>query len=210
MRGGNTALANTKINLFFVEAAFLAMTSFALSANAQIDQQSQAELTAPLEPLRPGVTEIQIFDELLAHNALRSATLLEYSALRTYQVVDLKGKVHAEEVGRMEYRAPDQKTFVITSKNGSGMVRRLALNPLIASEIETTAGKQHHDSAISPSNYVLEPLGEQQVALTTASSCGQSLSGKTSICLKARSGLTLKITRLSGLKAIRQRSFLSG
>ena len=163
MRGGNTALANTKINLFFVEAAFLAMTSFALSANAQIDQQSQAELTAPLEPLRPGVTEIQIFDELLAHNALRSATLLEYSALRTYQVVDLKGKVHAEEVGRMEYRAPDQKTFVITSKNGSGMVRRLALNPLIASEIETTAGKQHHDSAISPSNYVLEPLGEQQV-----------------------------------------------
>jgi hypothetical protein len=46
---------------------------------------------------------------------------------------------------------------------GSALVRRLALNPLIASEIETTAGKQHHDSAISPSNYILEPLGEQQV-----------------------------------------------
>ena len=43
------------------------------------------------------------------------------------------------------------------------MVRRLALNPLIASEIETTAGKQHHDSVISPANYALEPLGEQQV-----------------------------------------------
>lgn len=139
------------------------MTSFALSANAQIDLQNEAELTAPLEPLRPGVTEIQIFDELLAHNALRSATLLEYTALRTYQVVDLKGKVHAEEVGRMEYRAPDQKTFVVTSEKGSGLVRHLALNPLIASEIETAAGKQHHDSAISPANYVLEPLGEQQV-----------------------------------------------
>jgi hypothetical protein len=163
MRGGNTAPANTKINLFFVEAAFLAMTSFASSANAQIDQQGQAELTAPLEPLRPGATEIQLFDELLAHNALRSATLLEYTALRTYQVVDLNGKVHAEEAGRMEYRAPDQKNFVVMSEKGSGLVRRLALNPLIASEIETAAGKQHHDSAISPANYTLELLGEQQV-----------------------------------------------
>jgi hypothetical protein len=39
----------------------------------------------------------------------------------------------------------------------------LALNALIASEIETTAGKQHHDSAISPANYTLDLLGEQQV-----------------------------------------------
>jgi hypothetical protein len=163
VRGGNTASANTKINLFFVEAAFLAMTSFAPSANAQIDQQNQAQLTTPLRPLRPGVTQIQLFDELLAHSALRTATLVDYTALRTYQVVDLQGKVHAEEVGRMEYRAPDQKKFVLTSEKGSGLVRRLALNPLIASEIETAAGKQHHDSAISPANYVLEPLGEQQV-----------------------------------------------
>lgn len=163
MRGGNTAPANVKVSLFFVEAAFLAMTSFALSANAQLDQPSQAKLADPIEPLRPGVTEGQIFDELLAHNALRTATLLDYTALRTYQVVDLSGRVHAEEVGRMEYRAPDQKTFVVSSETGSGLVRRLALNALIASEIETAAGKQHHDNAISPANYVLEPLGEQQV-----------------------------------------------
>jgi hypothetical protein len=155
--------ANTRISLFFFGAAFLAMTSFAISANAQLDQQVHAALTAPIEPMRPGVSEVQIFDELLAHNALRSATLLNYTALRTYRVVDLQGKVHAEEVGRMEYLAPDQKKFVVTSEKGSVMVRRLALNPLIASEIETTAGKQHHDSVISPANYALEPLGEQQV-----------------------------------------------
>jgi hypothetical protein len=163
MRGRHTIAPNTKINLFFVEAAFLAMTTFAVGANAQVDQQGQPELTAPLEPLRPGITETHIFDELLAHNALRSATLQDYIAIRTYQVVDLKGKVHAEEVGSMEYRAPDKKTFVVTSEKGSLLVRRLALNPLIASEIETAAGKQHHDSAISPANYTLEPLGEQQV-----------------------------------------------
>jgi outer membrane lipoprotein-sorting protein len=146
-----------------VDAAFLAMTTFAVGAHAQLNQRGQTELSTPLEPLRPGVTAIQLFDELLAHNALRTATLLDYSALRTYQVVDFKGKVHAEEVGRMEYQAPDQKKFMVTSEKGSGLVRRLALNPLIASEINAAAGKEHHDSTISPANYTLEPLGEQQV-----------------------------------------------
>lgn len=163
MRRRNTTTPNTKIRLFFVDAAFLAMTTFAVTAHAQLNQQGQTELSTPLEPLRPGATAIQMFDELLAHNALRAATLASYTASRTYQVVDLKGKVHAEEIGQMEYRAPDQKKFVVTSEKGSGIVRRLALNALIASEIETTAGKQHHDSAISPANYTLDVLGEQQV-----------------------------------------------
>jgi len=163
VRGRNTTTPNTRIRLFFVDAAFLAMTTFAISAHAQLNQQGQSELTSPLEPLRPGITAAQIFDELLAHNALRAATLVNYTAFRTYQVVDLNGKVHAEEIGQMEYRAPDQKRFVVTSERGSILVRRLALNALIASEIETAAGKQHHDSAISPANYTLDLLGEQWV-----------------------------------------------
>lgn len=156
-------MPNTRIRLFFVDAAFLVITTFAITAHAQLNQQGQSELTTPLEPLRPGVTAIQIFDELLAHNALRATTLMNYTASRTYQVVDLNGKVHAEKVGQMEYRAPDQKKFAVTSEKGSVLVRRLALDALIASEIETTAGKQHHDSAISPANYFLDLLGEQMV-----------------------------------------------
>jgi Outer membrane lipoprotein-sorting protein len=159
----NTTTPNTKIRLFFVDAAFLAMTTFAVGAHAQLNQQGRTELTTALDPVRPGVTAVQIFDELLAHNALRAATLLDYTSLRTYQVVDLNGKVHAEEVGQMEYRAPDQKKFAVTSEKGSALVRRLALNALITSEIETTAGQQHQDSAISPANYTLDLLGEQQV-----------------------------------------------
>jgi hypothetical protein len=69
---------HTKIRLFVVDAAFLAMTTFAFSAHAQLNQQGQNELATRLEPLRPGVTAIQIFDELLAHNALRAATLVRY------------------------------------------------------------------------------------------------------------------------------------
>jgi outer membrane lipoprotein-sorting protein len=163
VRGRNTTTPNTKIRLFLVDAAFLAMTTFAVSAHAQLNQPSQTELTTPLDPVRAGVTAVQVFDELLAHNAFRAATLLNYTASRTYQVVDLKGKVHAEEIGQMGYQAPDQKKFVVTSERGSALVRRLALNALIASEIETAAGKQHHDSAISPANYTLDVLGEQQV-----------------------------------------------
>jgi len=63
----------------------------------------------------------------------------------------------------MEYWAPNRKKFVVMSEKGSALVRHLALNALIASEIETAAGKQDHDSAISPTNCTLDLLGEQQV-----------------------------------------------
>jgi len=157
------SLATPKVRLFLATGAFLAVTMFTVTANAQRNERGESELTTPLEPLRPGVTAIQIFDELLAHNAFRAATLMNYTVSRTYQVVDLQGKVHAEEAGQMQYRAPDQKSFSVTSEKGSVLVRRLALNALITSEIETAAGKQHHDSAISPANYTLNLLGEQRV-----------------------------------------------
>src|SRR5712671_7052195 len=44
-----------------------------------------------------------------------------------------------------------------------GLVRHMALNPLINSEIEAAAGKEHRDSAISTDNYSLNLLGEQQL-----------------------------------------------
>ena len=156
-------MPSAKISLFLVAATFIALTTFAGGAKVQVHQTSEPGPTAPLEPVQPGVAEDQIFAELVAHNETRNAALLEYTALRTYQVTDLNGKVHAEEIGRMEYRAPDKKTFVVTSEEGSGLIRRMALNPLIASEIAAAAGKQHHDSSISPANYTFDLLGEQQV-----------------------------------------------
>jgi len=141
----------------------MALTMFGPEAQGQINQESQPELTSPLEPLRPGVAQDQLFAELNSHNELRKSALSSYMALRTYQVLDLKGKVHAEEIGQMEFRAPDRKTFTVTSESGSGMIRRMALNPLISSEIEAASGKEHHDSAITAENYSLDLLGEQQV-----------------------------------------------
>jgi len=143
--------------------AVVAVVMFATGAKAQAPDEGLPQLSTGLEPLRPGVTESHVFADLAAHNEQRRTALHDYSALRTYQVVDLKGKVHAEEVGRMNFLAPDKKEFTVNFEGGSGVVRRMALNPLIRSEIETAAGKEHHDSAISADNYSLNLLGEQQV-----------------------------------------------
>jgi hypothetical protein len=133
-------------------------------ARAQSDrEQSGADVSAPIEPLSPDIDENRLFSELLTHNELRNAALAGYTEQRTYQVTDLTGRVRAQEIGQMEYRAPDKKTFATTSESGSVLVRRLALNPLIASEIDAASGKQHHDSAITPANYTLDLLGEQQL-----------------------------------------------
>ena len=158
------AARGTKLTIALALAAFFVIAVFAVEAKGQqANAESQPELSTPLEPLRPGVAERQLFAELEAHNQLRKSALLDYTVLRTYQVVDLKGKVHAEEIGQMEFRAPDEKKFVLTSEGGSGVIRRMALHPLISSEIETAAGKQHHDSSITPANYSLDLLGEQQI-----------------------------------------------
>ncbi len=153
-----------KIRSFLVVLILFGMTMTIASARAQSDrEENSADVTAPVEPTPPDIDESRLFAELLAHNELRNAALLGYTEQRTYEVTDTTGKVRAQESGQMEYRAPDKKTFVTTSESGSGLVRRLALNPLIASEIEAASGKQHHDSSITPANYTFELLGEQQV-----------------------------------------------
>src|SRR5216684_1484745 len=162
--GGNMAMPIMKIRSFLVALILFGMMVPIASAGAQSDQdESSTDVMAPVEPPPPDINEARLFTKLLAHNELRNATLLGYTESRTYKVTDTTGKVRAEESGQMEYRAPDRKTFVTTSESGSGIVRHMALKPLIASEIETTSGKQHRDSSISPANYTFELLGEQQV-----------------------------------------------
>jgi hypothetical protein len=158
-------MARPNAGIFFIAATLTAMAVAmpAVRAAAQITEESETDLAAPIQPLRTGVTADLLLAKLIAHNDGRTAALLDYSVLRTYEVVDPKGKVHAQEIGRMEFRSPDQKKFVVSSEAGSGLVRRLALNPLIASEIEAAAGKEHHNSAITAANYSLAVLGEQQV-----------------------------------------------
>jgi len=163
MRQNDRTTLHTKLALSFGAAALVAIAMFAVEVKAQTSVEVLPNLEARVEPLRPGVTESRVLAELAVRNEERRVALRDYSALRTYQVVDLKGTVHAEEIGRMEFLSPDKKAFTVTSESGSGLVRRMALNALINSEIEAAAGKEHRDSAISADNYSLNLLGEQQL-----------------------------------------------
>jgi hypothetical protein len=162
--GGEMAKPNLKFRPFLVALVLFGMALPTNGAGPQSNQEeSSPDVAGPIEPAPPEFNETRIFAELLSHNQLRNAALLGFTELRTYEVTDMTGKVHAQESGQLEFRAPDKKSFAVTSESGSLIVRRLALNPLIASEIEAADEKQHHDSAITPANYTLEVLGEQQV-----------------------------------------------
>jgi hypothetical protein len=61
----------------------------------------------------------------------------------------------------MEYVAPGKKTCVPVAEEGSAVVRHLVLNRLMESETSAAAGQEHHDSSITPANYVFHVLGEE-------------------------------------------------
>jgi hypothetical protein len=163
MGRNDKAILHIQLALSLGVATMVAVAMFPAEAKAQSSGAGLSNLEARVEPLRPGVTESQVLTELAAHDNERRAALHDYTVLRTYQVIDPKGKAQAEEIGRMEFFSPDKKAFTVTSQSGSGLVLHLALNPLIHSEIEAAAGKEHHDSAISTDNYSLNLLGEQQL-----------------------------------------------
>lgn len=135
----------------------------ARAAGQSIHHSNRLGGVTTVQPSRSDASGEEIFAELVKQNELRSARLREYSAVRTYAVMDPKGKVHAREIIRMEYIAPDKKTFVKTSEEGSYLVRTMVLNRLIESETSAAAGKEHHDSSIIPANYTFAVLGQEQV-----------------------------------------------
>jgi hypothetical protein len=142
-------------------AVFSIVVTF--SAAGQTAQNSESLMSSQPLSSQPSASGDQIFAELVKHNELRSARLREYSELRTYSVVDLKGKVHAKETVRMEYAAPDKKSFVMVAEEGSAVVRHLVLSRLMESETSAAAGQEHHDSSITPANYTFHVLGEENL-----------------------------------------------
>src|SRR5260370_20550955 len=110
-----------------------------------------------------GLTGDDVIAKMLERNRLRNEQLQRYSAVRTYEIRKLDGKLAAQEVVRVDYQAPDKKTFEKTSEKGSGIVRHLVFDRLIQSESETSSGQEHHDSAITTTNYAFLLAGEEEV-----------------------------------------------
>lgn len=118
---------------------------------------------APNAPVAADPSANDIVSKVLAQNKRRNERLSHYSVTRTYQIQTSEGKLAAETVVRMDYRAPDAKTFEKTSEKGSGIVRHLVFDRLMDSESESSIGKEHRDSALTPANYDFRFVGLEDV-----------------------------------------------
>src|SRR6266851_9862728 len=157
-------IRNKQFKPLLALSLFAALMAVGVGAGAQSDRHEPlVEIKAPVESPAGEISGSQLLAELATHDQIRNAALLAYTELRTYQLTDAGGKVRAQQSGQMEFRAPGKLTFVSNSEAGSGLVRRLAFSPLIASEIEAAYGKQLEDSAVTSANYTFELLGEEYV-----------------------------------------------
>ena len=109
------------------------------------------------------LTGDDIVREMLEHSRSRNELLRRYSAVRTYEIRTLEGKLAAQAVVRVDFEAPDKKTFKKTAEKGSGIVRHLVFDRLLKSEGETSSGREHHNSAITLANYTFTVVGEDEV-----------------------------------------------
>ena len=142
----------------------LVATPATLFAQSQSITGRTTEGTAPSAYTAPvGLTGDDIIAKMLERNRLRNEQLQRYSAVRTYVIRNLEGKLAAQAVVRVDYEAPDKKTFNKTSEKGSGIVRHLVFDRLIQSESETSAGRERHNSAITSANYTFVLAGKEDV-----------------------------------------------
>ncbi len=150
----------------FERVAAIAFMLGAASAASIALGQSVASQTLEGPALRgysapTGLTGDEVVARMLKRNRLRNEQLQRYSAVRTYEIRNPEGKLAAQAVVRVDYQAPDKKTFNKTSEKGSGIVRHLVFDRLIQSESETTSGREHHDSAITAANYTFTLSGKE-------------------------------------------------
>src|SRR5580704_2585710 len=118
---------------------------------------------APNSPVVGDPSANEIVSKVLAENRRRNERLQSYSVTRTYQIQTPEGKLAAQTVVRMNYRAPGARTFEKTSEKGSGIVRHLVFDRLMDSETESSTGKEHRDSALTPANYDFRFVGVEDV-----------------------------------------------
>lgn len=153
-----------RLGRFFIVAALLGFLSATrLPNNHPVQAAAESQSALALHPATTGLTGDILLAKLLEHNRLREARLRQYSVPRTYRVQNDKGKVSAEVRVILHYRAPGTKEFKIVAKKGAGLIHSRVFKPLMESEVETAAGRNHEDSAISPHNYTFHLLGEEDV-----------------------------------------------
>ena len=125
--------------------------------------QTTREIVSSIYRAPAGLTGDDVIARMLERNRLRNEQLQRYSAVRTYEIRNPEGKLAAQAVVHVDYRAPDKKKFDKTSEEGSRIVRHMVFDRLMQSESETSSGREHHDSAITTTNYTFTLSGVEDV-----------------------------------------------
>jgi hypothetical protein len=105
----------------------------------------------------------ELFLKLVERNDDRTRRLEHYTGTREYELRNADDRLAARQVVRVEFRAPDSKTFQTVSEEGSKWIRRFVFKGLISSETEAAAGREHRDSSITQLNYSFRYLGEESL-----------------------------------------------
>ncbi|HKV23013.1 MAG TPA: hypothetical protein VJN93_00330 [Candidatus Acidoferrum sp.] len=129
------------------------------TARAAVAEEGPATETDTLA----GIQTDDVIGKMINHNRRREEALRQYSEVRTYALKNTEGKLAAEAVVQVNYSAPGKKTFDKTSEKGSAIVRHLVFDRLMEEESQTSSGRKHHDSAITPANYSFTPEGQETI-----------------------------------------------
>ncbi len=105
----------------------------------------------------------ELFLKLVERNDDRTRRLERFTGTREYELRNDKDQLSARQVVHVEFHAPDSKSFQTVSEEGSRWIRKFVFQGLIASESEAASGREHRDSSITPQNYSLRYLGEQDL-----------------------------------------------
>ncbi|HWW97953.1 MAG TPA: hypothetical protein VNY74_09650 [Edaphobacter sp.] len=112
-----------------------------------------------------GPTAEEIVARMLVRNSAQQAALEQYVSVRTYRVeyTGTGGKHLGEIVVRAEYRAPDQKQFVMISQSGSKFICEKVLRRLVDGEQEAMQKMNRMQTTLSAENYDVELVGEEEI-----------------------------------------------
>lgn len=115
--------------------------------------------------LAQGLSADEIVTRLMQHDAERRAALAQYKSERTYRMT-YSGPIGEREAlmrVRMEFSAPDRKSFTVISESGSTIFCHQILRKLMEGEQEGALEANRLRSMLSPGNYDLKLVGQERL-----------------------------------------------
>jgi hypothetical protein len=103
----------------------------------------------------------QIVDRMRAADALRSRQLAGYTATRQYLLNNHRFRKQARIIARVTYKSPGEKSFELTSEEGSRIVCDRVLKRVMEAEADASHDGNRDLARINLLNYDLQVLGTE-------------------------------------------------